>query len=65
MIRRPKTPEQTERNVEIYARYKLGETLESIGRLFDVSRQRCYQVCIVMANKEEDRNAEIHKTDNP
>jgi Mor family transcriptional regulator len=56
--KKPKTPEQTERNVEIYARYKLGETLESIGRLFDVTRQRCYQICIVMANREAEQEAD-------
>jgi len=53
--RRPRTPEQTERNVEMYARYKLGEPLDSIGKLFNVTRQRVYQICIVMAGKEHEQ----------
>jgi hypothetical protein len=65
MKNKPKASEQTERNIEIFARYKLGESLESIGRLFNVSRQRCYQICIVMANKEaelEEQNREAGKS---
>lgn len=52
MRHKPKASEQLERNIEIFARYKLGESLDSIGRLFNVTRQRIYQICIVMANKE-------------
>jgi Mor family transcriptional regulator len=55
---KPKASEQTERNVEIFARYKLGESLDSIGRIWNVSRQRIYQICIVMANKEAEREAD-------